>query len=45
VTSDSGVNTDEELSNLMLYQNSYAASARLITTISDTLQELLNIVK
>jgi flagellar hook-associated protein 1 FlgK len=45
VTSDSGVNTDEELSNLMLYQNSYAASARLITTISDTLQELLGIVK
>jgi len=45
VTSDSGVNTDEELSNLMLYQNSYAASARLITTISDTLQELLNLVK
>lgn len=45
VTSDSGVNTDEELSNLMLYQNSYAASARLITTISDTLKELLNIVQ
>jgi flagellar hook-associated protein 1 FlgK len=43
--SDSGVNIDEELSNLMLYQNSYAASARLITTISDTLQELLGIVK
>jgi len=45
VSADSGVNTDEELSNLMLYQNSYAASARLITTISDTLQELLSIVK
>jgi flagellar hook-associated protein 1 FlgK len=45
VTADSGVNTDEELSNLMLYQNSYAASARLITTLSDTLQELLSIVK
>ena len=45
VTSDSGVNTDEELSNLMLYQNSYAASARLITSISDTLKELLNIVQ
>jgi flagellar hook-associated protein 1 FlgK len=45
VTSASGVNTDEELSNLMLYQNSYAASARLITTISDTLKELLNIVQ
>jgi flagellar hook-associated protein 1 FlgK len=43
--SDSGVNVDEELSNLMLYQNSYSASARLITTISDTLQELLDIVK
>lgn len=45
VSADSGVNTDEELSNLMVYQNSYAASARLITTISDTLQELLSIVK
>jgi flagellar hook-associated protein 1 FlgK len=45
VSSDSGVNTDEELSNLMLYQNSYAASARLITTISDTLKELIDIVR
>ncbi|MGE5537906.1 MAG: flagellar hook-associated protein FlgK [Gemmatimonas sp.] len=45
VGSDSGVNTDEELSNLMIYQNSYAASARLITVIGDALKDLLDVVR
>lgn len=38
---DTGVNLDEELANLQLLQNAYAASARLITviqTLFDTLQ-------
>ena len=29
----SGVNMDEELANLQVYQNAYSASARVITTI------------
>lgn len=38
---DTGVNLDEELANLQILQNAYAASARLITvvqTLFDTLQ-------
>jgi flagellar hook-associated protein 1 FlgK len=38
---ETGVNLDEELANLQLLQNAYAASARLITviqTLFDTLQ-------
>jgi flagellar hook-associated protein 1 FlgK len=38
---DTGVNLDEELANLQVLQNAYAASARLITviqTLFDTLQ-------
>ncbi|HTI87226.1 MAG TPA: flagellar hook-associated protein FlgK [Alphaproteobacteria bacterium] len=42
---DTGVSVDEELSNLMIYQNSYAASARLVTVVSDTLKELIDIVR
>ena len=29
----SGVNMDQELANLQIYQNAYSASARVITTI------------
>jgi flagellar hook-associated protein 1 FlgK len=39
--SETGVNLDEELANLQVLQNAYAASARLITvvqTLFDTLQ-------
>src|SRR5580658_379994 len=32
-TNVSGVNMDEELSNLQVYQNAYSASARVITTV------------
>ena len=38
---DTGVNLDEELANLQVLQNAYAASARLMTviqTLFDTLQ-------
>lgn len=39
----SGVSLDEEGVNLMQYQQSYTAAARLMTTLDDTLQTLLNI--
>ncbi len=39
----SGVNKDEELTNLIQYQKSYTASAKIITTIDDMLNTLLGI--
>ncbi len=39
----SGVSLDEEGVSLMQYQQSYIAAARLMTTLDDTLQTLLNI--
>jgi len=42
VTSDSGVNLDEEMTNMMLYQRSYEASAKCITTADDMLNTLIN---
>jgi flagellar hook-associated protein 1 FlgK len=42
VTSDSGVNLDEEMTNMMLYQRSYEASARCITTADSMLDTLIN---
>ena len=35
---------DEELSNLIVLQNSFAASARIITTINRMFEDLLNVV-
>jgi flagellar hook-associated protein 1 len=40
---DSGVNVDQELAFMLEVQNSYAASARVITAIKEMLDELLNI--
>lgn len=40
--SASGVSLDEELTNLMQYQKAYQASARLITTVNEMLQTVLN---
>ena len=43
VSEVSGVNLDEELANMILFQNAYTASARLITTareLFDTLPEI-----
>lgn len=44
LTNNTGVNMDQELSNLILYQNSYAASSKLISTVRDMYQQLLNIM-
>jgi flagellar hook-associated protein 1 FlgK len=39
----SGVNLDEELSNMMTYQKAYTASARLLTTVDQLYDTLLQI--
>jgi flagellar hook-associated protein 1 FlgK len=39
----SGVNTDEELSNLIIFQSSYSANAKIITTIDEMLNTLLGL--
>ncbi len=39
---DSGVNIDEELSNLIVVQTAYAAAARTITAADEMFQDLLN---
>lgn len=38
----SGVNLDEELANMVIYQNSYNAAARLLTTAQELYDALLN---
>ncbi len=40
----SGVNIDEELRNLVIYENAYAATARIIRVADDLFDTLLNIV-
>ena len=42
--SNSGVSLDEELSTLIVYQRSYQASAKLITTASEMLDVLMNMI-
>src|SRR5262249_22217004 len=37
-----GVNIDEEMANLLSLQNSYAANARVLSTVKDMFQTLLN---
>jgi flagellar hook-associated protein 1 FlgK len=44
-TSTSGVNTDEEMTNLGNYQRAYGACARLITTTRDMYDTLLAMVR
>ena len=39
----SGVNVDEEMAQLILLQNAYAASARILSSISDLFQRLMQI--
>jgi flagellar hook-associated protein 1 FlgK len=41
--SETGVNLDEELSNLTIYQNAYAASARVISIVQTMYDALMNI--
>jgi flagellar hook-associated protein 1 FlgK len=43
VESDAGVNLDEEMSALLMYQRSYQASARVITTVDSVLETLINL--
>ena len=38
---ESGVNLDEELANTITFQNAYAASARIITTVNKLYEDLL----
>ncbi len=40
-----GVNLDEELAHLVVYQNSYNAAARLVTTARDLYDTLIGILK
>jgi flagellar hook-associated protein 1 FlgK len=42
-SSISGVNIDEEMASLITLQNAYSASARLVNTVSDMLDTLMNI--
>lgn len=44
VASVSGVNIDEELAKMILFQNAYSASARLIRVVSEMLKTLIEIV-
>ncbi len=41
----SGVNIDEELSNMIIYQNAYNAAARVITTVQELYDSLLAAVR
>jgi flagellar hook-associated protein 1 FlgK len=42
VQSDAGVNLDEEMTNMMLFQRAYQASARVISTADELLDTLIN---
>lgn len=43
VKSSSGVNLDEELANIVIFQNAYSASARVIQTTNELFDTLLSI--
>lgn len=43
LNSETGVNLDEELSDLIKYQRAYQAAARIFTTCSQLMQELVNL--
>ncbi|MCB2113062.1 MAG: flagellar hook-associated protein FlgK [Parvularculaceae bacterium] len=43
-SADSGVNLDEELSNLILYQRAYGANARVISAVDELWRSLLQII-
>ena len=42
---DSGVNIDEEMSNLIVVQTAYAAAARAVTAADEMFQELINSIR
>ena len=41
--SASGVSTDEEMADVIKFQKAYAASARILTTIDEMLETLINV--
>jgi flagellar hook-associated protein 1 FlgK len=43
VESDAGVNLDEEMASLLMYQRSYQAAARVISTVDSVLETLINL--
>jgi flagellar hook-associated protein 1 FlgK len=43
VLSESGVNVDEELANMVVFQNAYQASARIVQTANEMFDTLLNL--
>ncbi len=42
VSSESGVNIDEEMTNLLSYQRAYQAASKVMTTVDSTLDTLIN---
>jgi flagellar hook-associated protein 1 len=42
INSESGVNVDEEMANLLTYQRAYEAAARVLTSIDEALDTLIN---
>ncbi len=44
LSNKTGVNTDTELANLVAYQNSYAASAHVISTVNQMLSTLMQVL-
>ncbi len=44
-SNESGVNIDEEMSNLIVVQTAYAAAARAVTAADEMFQELLNSIR
>jgi len=43
IVSQTGVNLEEELANMILFQNAFNASARLLQTTREMFEELLAI--
>ena len=43
--SETGVNLDQELGKLTIYQNAYGASARVISTVQNMYDALMNIMQ
>lgn len=43
--SEAGVNLDEELANMTIFQNAYNASARLVQAVDEMLETLLNLAR
>jgi len=42
VEADAGVNVDEEMTNMLLFQRAFQAAARVITTVDEMLDTLIN---